>query len=186
MVNIADESRIRQLKCFYDGVFVGDEALADADLYWYIPVNSTMLTYDKKYLTDRGFSTDADAFWDEEAEEWVGKTPLSKTGYVYFTKKIGYTSEKVDATDSAGNKLYDAQGNIIQEDKITIENPDRYFFYKIKPYYEASAQNNTILVEAHITNGNESKITTGEIPFTFSSFGTNGTKYTLVVAPNST
>ena len=34
--------------------------------------------------------------------------------------------------------------------------------------------------------GEETKITTGEIPFTFSTFGTNGTKYTLVMAPNTT
>ena len=183
LVNIADESRIRQLKCFYDGVFVGDEAMAGAELYWYIPINSTMLTYDKKYLTDRGFSTDDS--WDENGVQ-IGKTSLSKTGYVYFSKTVGYTTTKVDSTDSAGNILYDAQGNKIQEDQIDITNADRYFFYKIKPYYEASAQNNTILVEAHITNGDNSKITVGEIPFTFSSFGTNGTKYTLVVVPNDT
>ena len=90
LVNIADESRIRQLKCFYDGVLVGDEALAGADLYWYIPINSTMLTYDKKHLIDRGFMTDAD-----------GETSLSKPGYIYFYKEVGFTTEEVELKDSA-------------------------------------------------------------------------------------
>jgi hypothetical protein len=39
---------------------VGDEALAGASIYWYIPVNATMLTYDRDYLVNNlGFSTDA-------------------------------------------------------------------------------------------------------------------------------
>ena len=183
LVNIADESRIRQLKCYYEGVLCGDEALADADIFWYIPTNSTMLTYDRKYLIDKGFSTD-DVKEDENGN--TGKTQYSKNGYVYFSKTIRYTNTPTEVKDSEGNVIYDATGNAITEDNITINEPDKYFFYKIKPYYEAAAQNNTILVEAHIKKGEETKITAGEIPFTFSTFGTNGTKYTLVMVPNTT
>lgn len=175
LVNIADESRIRQLKCFYDGVLVGDEALAGAGLYWYIPINSTMLTYDKKYLIDRGFVTDAD-----------GTTSLSKPGYIYFYKEVGFTTEEVEVKDSAGQPVLDFEGKPVIENKIIINEPDKYFFYKVKSYYEASAQNNTILVEAHLKNNEKEKITTGEIAFTFGSFGTNGTKYTLSIVPNTT
>lgn len=175
LVNIADESRIRQLKCYYDGVLSSDETLAGAGLYWYIPVNSTMLTYDKNYLIKQGFVTDAEE-----------QTSLSKSGYVYFYKEVGFTNDKVASTDSSGAPLLDAAGNQVYEDNIKITESDKYFFYKIKPYYESSAQNNTILVEAHIQNGEQTKITTGEISFTFSSFGTNGTKYTLVMVPNTT
>jgi hypothetical protein len=53
LLNISDGSKTRQLKCFYDGVLTGDETLADAEIYWYIPVNSTMLTYDKKFLVEK-------------------------------------------------------------------------------------------------------------------------------------
>ena len=175
LVNIADASRIRQLKCFYDGVLVGDEALAGAGLYWYIPINSTMLTYDKKYLIDRGFVTDAD-----------GTTSLSKPGYIYFYKEVGFTTETVELKDSAGQPVLDFEGKPVIENKIIINEPDKYFFYKVKSYYEASAQNNTILVEAHLENNEKEKITTGEIAFTFGTFGTNGTKYTLSIVPNTT
>ena len=183
LVNIADESRIRQLKCYYEGVLCGDEALAGADIFWYIPTNSTMLTYNRKYLIEKGFITD-DVEPDENDN--TGKTEYSKNGYVYFSKTIGYTNTPTEVTDSEGNVIYDASGVAITEDHITINEPDKYFFYKIKPYYEAAAQNNTILVEAHIKKGNKTKITTGEIPLTFSTFGTNGTKYTLVMVPNNT
>ena len=183
LVNIADESRIRQLKCYYEGVLCGDEALAGADIFWYIPTNSTMLTYNRKYLIEKGFITD-DVEPDENGN--TGKTEYSKNGYVYFSKTIGYTNTPTEVTDSEGNVIYDASGVAITEDHITINEPDKYFFYKIKPYYEAAAQNNTILVEAHIKKGNKTKITTGEIPLTFSTFGTNGTKYTLVMVPNNT
>ena len=183
LVNVADESRIRQLKCYYEGVLCGDEALAGADIFWYIPTNSTMLTYNRKYLIDKGFSTDD---VEEDGDGNTGKTAHSKNGYVYFSKTIGYTNTPTEVKDSEGNIIYDATGNAITEDNITINEPDKYFFYKIKPYYEAAAQNNTILVEAHIKKGEETKITTGEIPFTFSTFGTNGTKYTLVMVPNTT
>jgi hypothetical protein len=183
LVNIADESRIRQLKCYYEGVLCGDEALAGADIFWYIPTNSTMLTYNRKYLIEKGFITD-DVEPDENDN--TGKTEYSKNGYVYFSKTIGYTNTPTEVTDSEGNVIYDASGVAITEDHITINEPDKYFFYKIKPYYEAAAQNNTILVEAHIKKGNKTKVTTGEIPLTFSTFGTNGTKYTLVMVPNNT
>ncbi len=177
LVNIADESRSRQLRVSYDGVLVGDEALAGAGIYWYIPTNSTMLTFDKKYLIeDLNFNSDID-----EA------TTMSRNGFVYFYKQIGYTEEEIDATDIDGNVIYKADGTAAKDTKITITELDRQFAYKIKPYYENSATNNTILVEVHIPNpdGGE-KVTTGEISFTFSTFGSNGTKYSLTLVPSST
>ena len=171
LLNISDGSKTRQLKCFYDGVLTGDETLADAEIYWYIPVNSTMLTYDKKFLVEKqGFSTDVD-----------GKTPYSKDGYVYFNKKIGYTRTEEIMTDEDGNEMYDSNGVALRETVITIDSEDRFFFYKIKSFYESSAQNNTILVYAYVPNKEEP--TVGEINFTFGTFGSNGTKYTLAITP---
>lgn len=180
LVNIVDESRRRMISCTYDGVLSGNEALAGAEVFWYIPVNSTMLTYDRDYLVeDLGFYTDADCKEDAKSE-------LSRDGYVYFSKTIGYTTEETDSTDAEGNPIYDSLGNVITETKITIEPVDQNFCYKIKPYYEHSAQNNTIYVEAHIKDSeNRVNIVKGELPLTFSSFGTNGTNYTLVFTPNT-
>lgn len=176
LVNIVDESRRRMINCTYDGVLSGNEALAGAEVFWYIPINSTMLTYDRDYLVeDLGFYT------DEEV-----KSELSRDGYVYFSKTIGYETEEIDSTDAEGNPIYDSLGNVITETKITIETVDQNFCYKIKPYYEHSAQNNTIYVEAHIKDSeNRVNIVKGELPLTFSSFGTNGTNYTLVFTPNT-
>lgn len=177
LVNIADESRRRMVSCTYEGALSGDETLAGAQIYWYIPVNSTMLTYDRRYLVE-----DLEFFCDDES-----KTDYSKEGYIYFNKTIDYDSEEISTTDVDGNILYDALGNPIKETKITIKPEDKTFSYKIKPYYEQSAQNNTILVEAHITNDkNEVSVIKGELPLTFSSYGTNGTNYTLSIVPNTT
>lgn len=177
LVNIADESRRRMITCSYDGVLSGDEALAGAEIYWYIPTNSTMLTYDKKYLVD-----DLGFFADDGSA-----TDYSKSGYMYFNKTIAYTNNPVQAKDSEGNLLYDCLGNPVMEDNIVIEPRDKNFSYKIKPYYEPSAQNNTILVEVHVKDSNnKTNIVKGELPLTFSSFGTNGTNYTLSFVPNTT
>jgi hypothetical protein len=243
LVNIADATRTRQLKVSYDGVRVGNEALAGADIYWYVPVNSTMLKYDRDYLVDTlKFATDAGplsltlsgsangttySFGEDvpaqtqlvgarigtrtiteqdltkktikldrtlsnssvNSEKYsiygaIIKTEMSKNGYVYFYKEIKYTTEEKDAVDATGEIIYKADGTPAKETVITLDETDRYFAYQIKSYYEQSAQNNTILVEAHVhgKDGQE-KITSGEITLTFSTFGTNGTKYTLVMVP---
>ncbi len=177
LVNISDESRRRMLSCSYEGVLQGDEALAGAEIYWYIPINSTMLTYDKNYLVnDLRFYTDDGT-----------TTDYSKSGYIYFNKTISYTNTPKQSTDFEGTPLYDCLGNPVMEDDISITPADKNFCYKIKPYYEPSAQNNTILVEVHITDSeNKKHIVKGELPLTFSSFGTNGTNYTLSLVPNTT
>jgi hypothetical protein len=59
LVNIADETKSRSLRVSYDGVLVGDEALAGAGIYWYVPTTATMLTYDLNYLINKlGFTSD--------------------------------------------------------------------------------------------------------------------------------
>mgnify|MGYP003323363147 CR=1 FL=1 len=75
MRDSADEHKPREIQCHYDGHLAKDEALVNAGIYWYIPKNNTMLTYDLAYLASKGFDTD-------------GGTTLhySKTGYVCFYK----------------------------------------------------------------------------------------------------
>lgn len=158
--SLDDGGKIRQLKCSYDGLFQGDEALIDAGLYWYIPNHSTMLTFDKNFLVEEGFSTDADV---------EGGTEHSINGYTYFYKKIGVCAEADKPTNENGEK-YDSS-NVA----------DRLFYYKIKPTLEKTATNNTILVKAQLKDMEHP--VEGEITMTFSSFGTNGTKYTLTIVP---
>lgn len=158
LVNLADAGKYRQLKCYYEGLFSKDEALIDAGLYWYIPNTSTMITFDKNDLIKKGFATDADE-----------QTPYSRPGFTYFYKKVG--SQKVEGLDEEGNSyIYD-----------TCKNEDRYFFYKIKPYYQQAASKNTIEVWAYLPNVTEP--IKGDISMTFSTFGTNGTRYTLAITP---
>lgn len=158
LVNSADAGKYRQLKCYYEGLFSKDEALIDAGLYWYIPNTSTMITFDKDDLIKKGFATDADE-----------QTPYSRPGFTYFYKKVG--SQEVEGLDEEGNSYtYD-----------TCKNEDRYFFYKIKPYYEQAASKNTIEVWAYLPNVAEP--IKGDISMTFSTFGTNGTRYTLAITP---
>lgn len=170
LVNISDGSKMRWLHCYYDGVLSGDETLAEATLYWYVPTNATMLTYDKDALIEQGFGTDAEE-----------KTPYSRDGFIYFCKKINSEVQNQPILDSNGNPMYDDVGNEMTEEVTVALEVDRQFFYKIKSYYESNAQNNTIEVYAYIPNVTEP--VRGAISFTFSTFGTNGTKYTLAVTP---
>ena len=170
LVNISDGSKMRWLQCYYDGVLSGDETLAEATLYWYVPINATMLTYDKTALIEQGFGTDAEE-----------KTPYSRDGFIYFCKKVNSEIQNQPILDSNGNPMYDDTGNEMTEEVTIALEADRQFFYKIKSYYESNAQNNTIEVYAYIPNVAEP--VKGAISFTFSTFGTNGTKYTLAVTP---
>ena len=249
LVNIRDESLGRQLRVSYDGVLVGDEALADADIYWYVPTINTMLTVDIDYLVNKlGFSSDGvssltltltgeknkktytyiedieDSFqligsyigtsdiivqsWDkkkktitlnkslgalnksaETLQNVINKTPYSRNGYIYFYKKIKYSEEYIDATDIDGNVILGANGVPVKDKKIIISEADRHFSYKIRRMFDRDNQNNTIYVKAYINGSRgQQKITEGDITMTFSTFGTNGTKYTfrLIPATNQT
>lgn len=162
LVNSADAGKYRQLKCYYEGLFSKDEALIDAGLYWYIPNTSTMITFDKDDLIKKGFSTDADLPVDQ-------RTDKSRPGFTYFYKKIG----------SQEDIILDDEGK--EQTVLTCKDEDRYFFYKIKPYYEQAASKNTIEVWAYLPNVTEP--IKGDISMTFSTFGTNGTRYTLAITP---
>ena len=162
LVNSADAGKYRQLKCYYEGLFSKDEALIDAGLYWYIPNTSTMITFDKDDLIKKGFATDADL---PEKQ----RTDKSRPGFTYFYKKVG-SQEKI---------ILDDEGK--EQTVLTCKNEDRDFFYKIKPYYEQAASKNTIEVWAYLPNVAEP--IKGDISMTFSTFGTNGTRYTLAITP---
>lgn len=73
-------------------------------------------------------------------------------------------------------------GEAEQEQSIpqAVDSAKTYLPYHIKDYYQASATNNTILCRVQI---GDIKYET-EIHLSFTSFGTNGTDYTLALLPN--
>ena len=123
MRSLDDGGRIRQLKCFYKGLYKQNEALINAGVYWYIPNHNTMLTIDTDYLQQEGFNTDAG-----------GRTEHSIDGYTYYYKKIN----PAEIINDDGSKF------------TTSNEADRIFYYKIKPYLEKDATNNTIKVRAYL------------------------------------
>lgn len=158
LVNAADGYRKRELLLRYEGLTAGDEALYGAQIFWYVPKNSTMLKYELE---------DFDSSWSNDEKAMPGVTsPYSKTGYVCFYKTIGGT----ESTDEDGKVHYE------------IANRDRYFTYRIKDYYSQSFTNNTIYCRVVKPNYYDCN---AEISLIFSSFGTSGTDYTLVISPNT-
>jgi hypothetical protein len=140
LINVADAYQTRSLMARYEGILGEEEVLLDGQIFWYIPKNATMLTYDlNDYGTD--FSND---IYDSV------QSPNSLEGYTCFYRKI-------------------KEGN----ESLT-------FSYHIKDYYMPTSTNNEIICKV-ITKDN--RTIEANILFTFSSYGTSGTDYTLVIAP---
>ena len=147
-----------------------DSYLANASIYWYIPLNSTMLRYDLNDLGDikdnssevisKGFTNDL-PITDEDGKivnnEIVDQ--FHRKGYACFYKKVTTTE--------------DQNGN------VKINSQDRYFTYRIKDYYNPTNTQNTIYCV--IVKG-QAKFET-QIDLAFSTFGSNGTDYTLKISP---
>lgn len=155
LVNGADRYTKRELSVEFthnDGT-IDNQALVNAQIYWYIPTNATMLDYD---LTDlKSLNTSNDFVNDITS---LSHSEMYKEGYVCFYKTIGYG---------------------LTADNIADYTKDLKFCYRIKNYYTPTAAQNTIYCTVV---KNDIKYH-GEILMTFSSYGTSGTDYTLVVSP---
>lgn len=185
LMDAADEQYSRNLRCHYDGLLAKDEALVGAGIYWYVPLNSTLLTYDRSYLENRGFVTDEDYILTDDEEKKAQKPDYSKDGYVCFYKQVA--AQKMC---SGCNKVF-SECSCIEKtaepywDYTNGGNFDhRDFWYKIKPYYDENATQNTLLCQVKISEDDDP--VNGEQLFTFGVAGTNGTKYTLDVTNTST
>lgn len=149
LINAADAYRTRYLKVRYEGLAGFDEQLIGGQVFWYIPKNSTMLSYS---LDDYGVDFTHD---DYDAV----KSPMSMEGYICFYRKL-----------IAKNS-----------DETKLNEECALFPYRIKDYYSSSFSQNEIICKV-ITA--DKRTLEASIVFTFSSFGTSGTDYTLVVAPS--
>ena len=163
--NLADASKNRTISVHYEGLKTGDEFLAEAQVYWYIPNANTMLNYDDNYLTTvLNFASDKNI----EADK---KPDYSKEGYTCYYKKI--EKDTVEIEDDP-NTEEDESG----EKTVPLET-DLNFVYKIKDYYVSTASRNEILCKIE----KDGYTFETEIMFSFTSFGTSGTDYTLTITP---
>ena len=167
LVNSADANKVRTVSVHYEGLLAGDEALADTQVYWYIPNQATMLTCDDKHLTEElGFASDKDT---------KKKPDYSKEGYTCYYKKIRTKTVKVkddpDTDDVNEAKEY-----------TTANEEDLTFTYKIKDYFISTSKRNDII--CRIVKGQYTFETSLFLAFT--TLGTSGTDYTLAITPSNT
>ena len=166
--NMADASKSRTISVHYEGLTKGDEVLAEAQVYWYIPNSATMLTCDDEHLTKTlGFSSDKDI-------EQSKKPDYSRDGYICYYKKIG--TEEVNIEDDPETEEKE------EGKKTTAKASDLDFVYKIKDYYIATSSRNSIVCKVI---KDEYTFET-ELPLTFTSLGSSGTDYTLAITPETT
>ena len=157
LINGADRYTKRQISLQFahaDGV-VDNDALINAQVYWYFPKEATMLDYDLNDLKGLHASND---FTNDITVLPDFKSDRQRDGFICFYKTIGYGL---------------TEGNISQYIN------DLTFSYRIKNYYVPTSSQNTIYCEV-VKNNNIYKT---EITMNFASFGTSGTDYSLVVSP---
>ena len=141
LINVADAYQTRQLTARYEGLLGGNEVLLDGQIFWYIPKNATMLTYD---LNEYGTN-----FTNDINDSVV--SPNSLEGYTCFYRTVK------EGADSLS------------------------FTYHIKDYYVPTSTNNDIICKVITKDG---RTIEANIMFNFSSYGTSGTDYTLVITPS--
>lgn len=111
--------------------------------------------------------------YNEEDEQWeptgLTITDLTRAAIDATIYRPGYSCyyKKIDGTTT-------------ESEEIIVKEDDLIFPYHVKPYYQPTATQNTILcvVEKDGLIFNTSKY------FSFSSYGSNGTDYTLALIPN--
>lgn len=159
LLNGANALINRELRIRYNGVEEKDEGLIDSYVYWYIPKNATMLTFNQEKLSKAGFISLDDIDNGINNIELQDMSQYIKPGYYCFMKQISALDDKKEILNEA----------------------DTYFYYLIKNYFVATAVNNNIICRV-VKNGN---IYEAEQHFNFSTFGTSGTDYTLTIQPQS-
>ena len=212
LMDAADESRIRQIRCHYDGLLAKDNAFVNGQIYWYVPNVSTMLTVDiDDLIKNKGFvidSTRSDTNGYKQVK-FLNKYYEKDTYYILDGGKYKICGDEPN-TSNPGNvpnnhiSYYEKNYNTycfykkVAAKKITdtaeyewdkwdytndTEIDNRDFWYKIKPYYEASATNNEI--RCVFLKHEDVDEVQGVQLFTFGLRGTCGTKYTLAITNTS-
>ena len=186
LINPAEAHRKRLLRARFDGETGSDEKLIGSQIFWFVPQNSTMLTtvgtdYDEKFYSDKletygSLEALNSAF--NKGLAYKDRTYLIENSlYKYINNtwsKTGEVSEKVIQDTLQIKKGYTCFYKKIE----TLE--DTYFPYHISSYYSPTFVHNGIYCEVKIDN----VVYKSEIFFDFTTYGTNGTDYTLSLIPN--
>lgn len=184
LMNIADRYKKRMLSVDFalsDGA-VDNLQLVGTQIFWYVPNRATMLTYDLEDIENLSKETiDSDPvnpFINDIPTD--GVEPIHsehyRDGYTCFYKTIckgmRLPDKELAETDP---QAYESQLTAIT---ATLEK-DIQFCYRIRDYYVPSFSNNMICCKVI----KDDIIYEAEISFTFASYGTSGTDYTLVITP---
>lgn len=119
LTNAADAHKNRQIRCHYynaSGV-QEDSRLKGAQVYWYVPKNSTMLEVDNNFLVGHGFTSDYGIINSQEAlvGEYIDALTLESLTPIQ--------SLKTELTNNISTIQYDDFGNIVNyyETMVKIE-----------------------------------------------------------------
>ena len=174
LINSADAKMNRQIRIRYDGTLGKDEVLAGAQVFWYVPIQATMLKYDEnKLITSNGFSRLPLKEELLEKKDAQGNTEYDKNGEPVLIEPEDYTNHHRDGYVCFYKNIAGIQNN----DKVNVNVTDTYFWYQISHIYNTSFTNNEIICKI-VKNGFTSE---ARFQFSFGIYGSNGTDYTLSI-----
>lgn len=162
LVSASDGMINRELIVRFDGAEQKDEALIGSTVYWYIPKSHTMLTYDAVKLADEGFTNLADIPADTADPYQQEYLSHKKDKYHCFFKGVRDSGVEVDPP-------------------VPMSADVKFYYMIAKQYNAAYSQNEIICVMSTSDREYEaSKV------FSFSTYGTSGTDFTLSIVPIGT
>ena len=203
IINSSERIKRRTIRARFRGLTKTDEYLKkNCIIYWYFPINSTMLEYKRDELVAAGFSvydpqylrtqTDADM---NDFNKWVKEKGLNISTQALYDQAYGmYTStvlglpypppgEPFIQHYRPGYAMIWRNIESMTENGVEVLNAaTTEFFYYIKEWYVPSFTNNTIYCKVVKSNKYSYE---AEQYFTFTSYGTSGTDYSLCITPAS-
>lgn len=189
LVNRAEAYKKRKIRARYQGGMKGDDYLKkDCIIYWYLPLNSTMLTYSREDLEAAGFSV-----FDPNYKPGFGS--IRRIDYLTdddyqdaIEAMITQTGSAVPAPPPSPFGDNYKEGYMMAWRTIDVDERDELiaatteFIYQIKDYYVPTFTNNTI--KCRVVKRSQ-YVYDAEQLFTFASLGTSGTDYSLTITPAS-
>ena len=193
LVNRAEAYKKRKIRARYKSLTKGDDYLKkNCVIYWFVPLNSTMLTYSREDLIAAGFSvyepgylrgTDAleeakrslrrvDYLTDQDYQDAIANLEANFTGDLYPVPPEPYGNNYREGYMMAYRDITTTQSG-----ELDVSSTE--FIYQIKQYYVPTFTNNTIYCK--VVKQKQS-FETSQL-FTFASLGTNGTDYSLTITP---
>ena len=185
IMSSSESVKKRILTATYESLVTGDKTLDTAEkIYWYIPINNTMIQYPKEE-TEYSYYTRVDVTNSEyNAALYKDKYFIKDLSGVYHPATSDYsnTEKYYERNTTTISKTKDGNYFVICRNGVSIdskagteESKNDSQVFRIKSYYSQSAVNNTIrcVIEK---NGHKFE---KDITLVFGPTGTNGTTYTL-------